>query len=349
MNCTLLKQIITVWVIVVTTTLSLAQEGSMSRQVISDLQNSNQDKQEASIANISASSQTSLRLKNNVITITGVRFTYPLVQKWIDEYTQINPEVQIIIESRGSHDPAKYDILVEAYEPDEEARNSRKYLYVARYAILPVANSQSAFSRTYSVKGLNRELIRQLFFYDILSDKKETVKEPYTIYTRLQKAGSPITFSSYFGYQQKDIQGKSIAGADEHLLKAVLRDSTALTYLPLNFLYDLKTGKPISGITILPVDLNGNGKLNEDEKIFDQLSTVFERLEGNDPRKIQNIPTGHIHLSVDSNNANAVVYSFLHWVLTNGAKELHAFGFFKPDPSRVEGKQSDWILKENDE
>ncbi|MCU0398845.1 MAG: hypothetical protein MUC73_12175, partial [Cyclobacteriaceae bacterium] len=130
-------------------------------------------------------------------------------------------------------------------------------------------------SRTYSVKGLNRELIRQLFFYDILSDKKETVKEPYTIYTRLQKAGSPITFSSYFGYQQKDIQGKSIAGADEHLLKAVLRDSTALTYLPLNFLYDLKTGNPISGITILPVDLNGNGTIHEKSKIFQPDISIY--------------------------------------------------------------------------
>ena len=283
--------------------------------------------------------------RNSVILITGVRFAYPLVQKWIDDYTQINPEVQIVIESRGSNDPAKYDILIEAYEPEDEARNSRKYVYVARYAILPVANSQSVFSKTYSVKGLNRELIQQLFFHDIFSEKKETVKVPFTVYTRLQKAGSPITFSGYFGYQQKDFKGKSIAGADEHLLKAVLRDSTALSYLPLNFLYELNTGKPIPGITILPVDLNGNGRISVDEKIFDDLSTVIQRLERNDPREIQNIPTEHLHLSVESNNTNADVSSFLLWVLKNGNKDLHAFGFFKPDPSRIEGKQSEWVLK----
>jgi phosphate transport system substrate-binding protein len=219
------------------------------------------------------------RRQNKVIAITGVRFAYPLVQKWIDDYSQINPDVQIIIESRGTSDPAKYDILIEAFEPDAVTKKSRDYVYIGRYAILTVANSHSAFSKVYSNKGLHAELIKQLFFHDIFSDKKESVKTPYTVYTRLQKAGSPFAFSKYYGYQQKDIQGKSIAGADEHLLKAVLRDSTGLSYAPLNLLYDLKTGLPLQGIAILPVDFNGNGKVSDDERFYDNLSTVIQHLE----------------------------------------------------------------------
>lgn len=276
------------------------------------------------------------RKQNKIVAITGVRFAYPLVQKWIDDYAKINPEVQVIIESRGTTDPAKYDILIEAYEPDAETKKSRDYVYVARYAILPVANSSSTFSKEYNTKGLNRNLIKQLFFHDIFLAKKDQVevKAPYTIYTRLQKAGSPITFSTYFGYQQKDIKGKSIAGSDEHLLKAVLRDSTGLTYSPLNLVYDLQTRKPIKSLSILPVDLNGNDKVSDDEKFYEDLSTVIQRLEEKSQKEINNVPIEYLNLSIERNSANPEALSFLQWIIKNGENDLHAFGFLKPEPGK---------------
>lgn len=286
------------------------------------------------------------RRQNKVVAITGVRFAYPLVQKWIDEYNQVNPEVQIIIESRGTSDPAKYDILIEAFEPDAVTKRNRDYIYIGRYAILPVANSHSAFSKVYSNKGLHAELIKQLFFHDIFSDKKESIKVPYTVYTRLQKAGAPITFSTYYGYQQKDIQGKSIAGADEHLLKAVLRDSTGLSYAPLNLLYDLKTGLPIQGITILPVDLNGNGKVSDDERFYENLPTVIQHFEDRSTKEINNVPIEYLNLSVDKNGSSPEAILFLQWIIQNGGKDLHAFGFLKPEQERLEKeKQTEFVPK----
>src|SRR4051812_13520749 len=37
------------------------------------------------------------RKQGKVIVITGTRFAYPLIQKWIDDYNQANPDIQIII------------------------------------------------------------------------------------------------------------------------------------------------------------------------------------------------------------------------------------------------------------
>src|SRR5688572_5623603 len=86
---------------------------------------------------------TTVKKNQKYVVITGVRFAYPLVQKWIDDYNKENSEVQIIIESRGTADPAKYDILIEAYDKDVELLKSREYVYIARYAVLPVANDKS--------------------------------------------------------------------------------------------------------------------------------------------------------------------------------------------------------------
>ena len=81
-----------------------------------------------------------------VVRITGVRFAYPLVQQWIDDFNKEYPDVQVIIESRGSTDPSQYEILIEAYEHTDDFKKDREYAYVGRYAILPVTNSKSGIA-----------------------------------------------------------------------------------------------------------------------------------------------------------------------------------------------------------
>jgi phosphate transport system substrate-binding protein len=308
----------------------------LSADAQSVLNNGSSD--EAVISDKPATTTTTIKKNQKHVVITGVRFAYPLVQKWIDDYNKENPDVQIIIESRGSSDPAKYDILIEAYDKDIELLKSREYVYIARYAVLPVANAKSDFAKTYAGKGLNRELINQLYFHDIFADKEkqQEIKSPFTIYTRLQKAGVPVTFAKYFGHEHKDIVGKSIAGSDEHLLKAVLRDSTGVSYLPLTLAYDHASKKPVDGLSILPVDLNGNGKVNDEEKFYGDLSTVIQQLEDKPFKEINNIPVEYIHMSVDRINGSPEAISFLRWIIHNGQDNLHEFGYLKPETSRFE-------------
>ncbi len=271
-----------------------------------------------------------------VVVITGARFSYKLVEKWIDRYAKVNPSVQIVVEARGSADPLKYDILAEVYEQDAEIKKTREYINVARYAVLPVATSTSAFAKTYKEKGLDAELINQIFFHDIFADKdkQKPIKEPFTVYTRLQKAGVPTVFASYFGHKQSDIIGNGIAGADTHLLKALLRDSTGVTYLPLALIYDEQSRKPIEGLTVLPVDLNGNGKVADNEKIYDNLDQVIERLEIAAKGELKNIPVEYLHLSVNKEKASKEAVDFLQWVNEEGQADLHEFGYLKPEPTR---------------
>jgi ABC-type phosphate transport system substrate-binding protein len=285
--------------------------------------------------------KTTAKPNQQVVRITGVRFAYPLVQKWIDEFNKEYPDVQVIIESRSSSDPKEYDILVESYEQSEEIKEQREYVYIARYAVLPVANSKSEFAKVYSDKGLDKDLITQIFFHDIYADTEEQkdIKAPFTVYTRLQKAGAPISFSHYYGFEQKDVKGKAIAGADEHLLKALLRDSTGISYLPSPVIYDRNTSKVVAGITVLPVDLNGNGKVNDEEKFYDEVTTVAQRIEGSRTKDLNNLPLGYIHLSVDKSGVSPHALTFLKWVVRNGEKDLHALGYLKPEPEKLEKDQ----------
>lgn len=272
---------------------------------------------------------------NSKVVITGVRFSYPLVEKWIKEYKEANPSSDIVIESRSTVDPAQYDLLIEAYEQDAAIKESRDYLYIARYALLPVANSTSTFGKVYSEKGLTEELIKQIYFSDIYANKKDAKKiaNDYTIYTRLQKAGAPITFAKYFGFEQVNIKGKAISGGDEHLVKALLKDTTAISYNVPGLLYNLQTRKPLDGLTILPVDGDGNGRVSNDERFYDNLDVVLEKTEKDE---VKNIPLEYLHLSIGKHNTNPEAIKFLQWVIYHGQDNLNEYGFLKPEPKRFE-------------
>jgi phosphate transport system substrate-binding protein len=158
--------------------------------------------------------ETKIAVNQKVFIITGARFSYKLVQRWIDDFNKVNPKIQIIIESRGSTDPAKYDVLAEVYQQDEDVKKTREYINVGRYAILPVASASSEFSNIYGKKGLTTELIKQIYFHNIFADNdaEEVIRTPYTVFTRLQKAGVPIVFTKYFGFEQKDIKVRPSQG-----------------------------------------------------------------------------------------------------------------------------------------
>lgn len=280
------------------------------------------------------------------VVITGVRFSYPLLEKWIEGYKASNPDVNVVIETRTTTDPAKYDILIEAYEPDAQTREAREYLYVGRYALLPVANAASSFASEFGEKGLTSDLIRQIYFNDIYADKKKQkeIKSPFTIYTRLQKAGAPITFAKYFGYEQANIKGKAISGADEHLVKAVLKDSTGISYNVPGLLFDLKTRRALTGLTILPVDADDNGKVAADERFYESLDTVLDKLESG---QVKNVPVEFLHLSIARNSTNEEALKFLQWVASNGQDALANYGFLKLDSKRRQAEKEKFDVAVN--
>lgn len=275
--------------------------------------------------------------KNPVVIVTGARFSYKLVQKWIDDFNKVNPNIQIIIESRGSSDPSQYDVLAEVYEHDPSIKETREYVYVGRYAILPVANDRSEFSRTYKKKGLTTELIKLIYFNDVFADQEKAakIKHAYTCYTRLQKAGVARVFAKYFGFDQKDIKGNAIAGSDEHLLKAILRDSVGISYLPTPLIFDPLTKRPVRGLSILPVDVDGNGKVNDEDRFYSDLPAIIQKLESTNPKDIANVPIEYLHLSVDR-EASPEAIAFLKWVIEHGHDDLNDFGYLKPETSRLQ-------------
>ncbi|MBY0424244.1 MAG: hypothetical protein K2Q22_01295, partial [Cytophagales bacterium] len=97
-----------------------------------------------------------------------------------------------------------------------------------------------------------------------------------------------------------------------------------LSYNNLGFIYDLKTRKVVDSVAVIPIDLNENGKVDADEQIYNSLDDVLSYIERtNDPK----IPVEGVNVIFNKSSKNTAAAVFLNWILTEGQKFNHEYGF----------------------
>ena len=258
------------------------------------------------------------------IIVSGTKFTYPLIEKWIEEYTKINPDANIKLAIRakvGQH----VDLNIIAHQPtNDEINDKQEIIYTGQYALLPVTNTNNPLLSATRKKGLNKKDIDKLFFDVSNNDDEQTTKEKAkyaaTIYARDNQACTSKALAGYFSHQSSEIRGKKVSGDDIYLLSAIKKDSIGLAYNSLNYLYDTNSRKLKDGIALLPLDLKKDTK----DILTENLDNVIDVLEKN---HIETIPVEKIGFIYSQQTARKEVSDFLKWVLSDGQKFNHAEGF----------------------
>lgn len=267
------------------------------------------------------------QIKDHVISITGTQFTYPLIKRWITEYSKINPELKFrLISDQENND--KTDLTIIAHTPEKgEIAENKTLISVGRFAILPITNAKNqSFSKEFK-KGVKQEELKAIFIKDGADFNPEVKKgkEPeYTVYTKTPQSCAAKVISSYLGHPSDDLNGIYVTGDDSYLITSLLEDSTGVSYNNLGLIYDLNKRVPINGIRILPIDLNNNGRIDKEEQIYGNLDQVITYLEGS---KSASIPTDNLSFITDEKQTNPEIAVFLNWVKASGQEFNHQYGF----------------------
>jgi phosphate transport system substrate-binding protein len=260
--------------------------------------------------------------ENKTILISGTKFTYPLVEKWIAEYAKVNPTSTIQLATKYKT-TGQTDLNIIAHQPAKgELKENQEILYTGRYGLLPVTNTNNPILSS-AKRGLTKRDIDKLFFEVENIDEDPVIEKPKfpaTIYARDNKACASTALANYFGHVSSEIRGKKILGDDIYLISAIKRDTIGLTYNNLGYLYDTNSRKLKDGIALLPLDLKKDVKA----LTVGNLDEVISILEKN---KIETIPVEKIGFIYTSQDVRKEVSDFLKWVLTDGQKFNHSEGF----------------------
>lgn len=164
------------------------------------------------------------------------------------------------------------------------------------------------------------------------------VKEGYVInvYTRSDACGAAEEWAKYLGdYKQDDLNGTGVSG-DPGLAEAVSNDPQGIGFNNLNYAYDVETGKPITGLRVVPIDLNENGRIDYDEDFYTTMPEIMQAIAAG---RYPSPPARDLNL-VTKDEFTGITKEFVRWILTDGQQYISETGYIALPEEKIEGELS---------
>jgi phosphate transport system substrate-binding protein len=271
--------------------------------------------------------------QKGTIAISGAFALYPMMQRWVEEYNKINPDVLFDVSAGGAgkgmtdalSGAVEIGMVSRAISADEEALGAY-WVPVVIDAVFPTINTANPVLATLLAKPMTQEVFSKIFISgefktwgDVVGDP--SITDEIHVYTRSDACGAADTWAKYLGGKQEDLLGIGIS-SDPGLLDAVKNDPLGIGYNNLNYAFDTTTGKPVTGTLVVPIDVNGDGTTGADE----YLETTAEAVQAVADGKYPSPPARELNL-VTKGKPAGIVKSFIIWTLTDGQKFVNESGY----------------------
>jgi len=268
------------------------------------------------------------------IRVSGAWALYPMMVKWAEEFKKNHPDVRIDVSAGGAGKgvadalSGMVDIgMVSRELRPEEIRQKAFYLPVVKDAVFPTVNAANPAMKNLLRKGLTRKAFEGLWIAGQVQTWGGLAGTPggnkVRVYTRSDSCGAAETWAKYLNAKQEDLKGIAVYG-DPGVAEAVRRDANGIGYNNLNYAYDLKTGAPVAGIQVVPIDVNEDGRIDPRERISTKQEAIKAVLSGTYPSP----PARDLYL-VSKESFKGPAKVFVRWILTDGQKYVDEVGYLK--------------------
>jgi phosphate transport system substrate-binding protein len=276
------------------------------------------------------------------ISISGAFALYPITVKWADEFKKLHPKVVFNISAGGAGKgitdalSGLVDIGLASRDIDpSEVKKGAYTIYVTKDAVVPTFNTGNPNTAALLAKGVKRSQFLDIFVTGNIKNWSQVAGKtevPIHVYTRSDAAGAGETWAKYFGKKQEDLLGVGVYG-DPGLAQAVKKDPAAIGYNNLAYLYDLKTRKQVAGVHALPIDVNGNGKIDADENFY---STIDELTAAIAEGKYPSPPARNLGFLFKGKPKKKELIEFVKYVLTTGQKFVNENGYIPLSKTKLQ-------------
>jgi phosphate transport system substrate-binding protein len=278
------------------------------------------------------------------ISISGAFALYPMTIKWAEEFRKIHPGVRIDI-SAGGAGKGIADALTNMVEIGmvsreinvEEIKKGAYPIAVTKDAVVAVVSAQNPILNDILTKGLKKDAGNNIWITGKVKGWSQAfgVKStsPIHVYTRSDACGAAEMWAKFYGKKQEDLLGVGVFG-DPGLAQAVKKDPLGIGFNNIGYVYDAVTKKQVKGLRVVPLDLNGNGKIDTDENFYDSMNDIIAAIASG---KYPSPPARELYFVTKGNpKNNKVLTEFIRWVLTDGQKYVHEAGYIALPKDKLE-------------
>ncbi len=237
---------------------------------------------------------------------------YELAKKWTDEFKEANPAVKIDVtreESAGEENTGRTGLVI----TDDESlvlRNQAGWnMVVGRDIIVPIMNRKNPAREKISKEGITPQSLERM----TANGQRCYVASNADVLKRVKK---------FMNSDDLKVKGIETTG-EEEVISTVSKESNTIGFIKLNSITAPDGQSLPENIELVPIDRNGNGKIDYMEEIYENLPT-FKRgvWIGKYPKAL----SARIYAVSAEKPAGGAETAFLNWVLTDGQQFLNSFG-----------------------
>ena len=268
------------------------------------------------------------------ITMSGAWALYPMVMKWSEEFRKLNPDVRFDISAGGAGkgiadalaDMVDIGMVSREINP-AEVQKGAWFIPVTKDAVVPVINKDNPLFKEIMKKGIKKSDLVRIWLNEEPPTWNEILGGQGSVqvhtYTRSDSCGAAETWALFLGKKQEDLLGIGVFG-DPGLNEAVRKDALGVGFNNINYAYDAASLKPMAGTAILPIDLNGNGKIDADESFYGNRDQITKAIADD---KYPSPPARDLYFVCKGQPQKQLVVAFMKWVLKDGQKFVGEAGY----------------------
>lgn len=262
------------------------------------------------------------------VSLSGAFALYPLAVEWAQEFQQINPGVKVDIAAGGAGKGitdalakmVDFGMVSREIYP-EEAEKGAVAFAVAKDAVVPTININNPLYQQVISHGLSLDDARKIWISGETTTWGALIgtddQSPLHAYTRSDACGAAETWALWLGNKQEDLLGTAIYG-DPGVAAAVQKDNLGIGLNNIGYAYDNETHKPNPGLAVLPIDVDGDGKISESENFYDNKDSLVKAIADD---RYPSPPARNLYLVSNGVPQSEAAIEFLKFVLSKEGQQ----------------------------
>lgn len=276
------------------------------------------------------------------IQLSGAFALYPMAVKWAEEFKKIHPNVRIDI-SGGGAGKGMTDALAgvvdigmvsrEVYP--EEIEKGAFPIAVIKDAVVPTISTKNPDLQDILKKGITAETALKLWNKEFTTWGQvigTSSKTPLHVFTRSDACGAAETFAAWFGKRQDDLKGTAVFG-DPGVASAVQKDAVGVGFNNIGYVYDQNSKKPFEGLAVLPLDVNGDGQITDDERFYETSGQIVAAIQDG---RFPSPPARDLYMVAKGKPQGQALIEFLKYVLTEGQQYAGETGYIGLSDEKIQ-------------
>ncbi len=248
---------------------------------------------------------------------------FDLTSTWVSDFETQHPALNICITQLTDESLISAEALY-LVSPDQRVASQEEFVWkmvVGHDVVVSIINTSNPLFETILKKGVKAEDFAMLLaenhsWSTLVADAPANPVKAYV-------TNDQQVTAKFAAYAQAEIQATKVSSAAE-LVVAVQQDINAIGFCKLIDVINSENNAFADQISILPIDKNRNGRMDQFENIYSSPEALTRGVWiGKYPKEL----SGDIYALASSEPTNQVAIDFLTWVTNDGQDQLAHAGF----------------------